>query len=129
MRQKGHKFPFEELNLSRKEAIFLFMIAKSKEGVTSKDLALWLWISPGAVTQFIDNLISKNLVVREEDPIDRRLMRVTLTEFARSKFEGFRKGYLGKMTPYFSTLSDEELSQLNKLLEKLQLSAEQARDL
>jgi len=126
-RHKGHKFPFEDLNLSRKETIFLFMIAKSKDGVTSKDLAMWMWISPGAVTQFIDNLVAKNLVVREEDPNDRRSMKVTLTDFARSKFESFRKGYMGTVTPFFANLSDSELSQLNTLLEKLHTSAENSR--
>ncbi|MFS8131049.1 MAG: MarR family winged helix-turn-helix transcriptional regulator [Candidatus Dojkabacteria bacterium] len=121
LREEGRKRPFAELNLSRKQIIFLFLIAKSKDGVTSKDLSIFLFISPGAVTQFIDRLIEMNLVKREEDPADRRSIKITLTDYAKSKFNEFRKGYVTSITPFFDKLSDEELIQLTGLLNKLAL--------
>ena len=50
-------------------------------------------MTPGAITQFMDVLIEKNLVKREEDPNDRRIVRLKLTPSAKSQMEQFRKAF------------------------------------
>jgi len=115
---------FEDLGLSRKHIFFLLILARSKEGMSVKDIASFLHVSPGAVTQFIDMLIEKDLVERSEDPNDRRGIKVKLTENARSKFSNIRKGFMGGLTPYFSNFSEEELHQFINLLDKIGKSSE-----
>ncbi len=111
--------PHEPL-LSPPQARLAFTIAKYKdEGISVKELAKIANITPGAITQFTDVLIMKNLVTREEDPNDRRIVRLKLTSVARSHMEKFRKDFLTAASRKLDVLSVEELSQLNILLSKV----------
>lgn len=84
-----------------------------------KELARVANITPGAITQFMDVLITKNLVRREEDQDDRRIIRLKLTPSARSQMEKFRKDFLGSATRKFDVLSADELKELVNLLTKV----------
>ena len=97
----------------------LFFIARQNEEVAAKDLAEMLGVTPGAVTQFVDGLVDMGLVKREEDIMDRRIIRIKLTELARSKLEEFRKGYLASASQVFDILSDAEIKELVRLLDKV----------
>jgi DNA-binding MarR family transcriptional regulator len=59
------------------------------------------------------------LVRREEDVKDRRIMRIKLTELARSKLEEFKKGYLASVSQVFDILNDAEIKELVRLLDKV----------
>ena len=84
----------QEPLLSPPQARLVFTIAKYKEdGISVKELARIANITPGAITQFMDVLITKNLVTREEDPNDRRIVRLRLTSSANSQMEKFRKEF------------------------------------
>jgi DNA-binding MarR family transcriptional regulator len=87
-------------------------------GVSVKVLAVVLSVTPGAVTQFIDALVEKALVSREEDHIDRRLLRIKLTKFAKDKFTEFKRDYFAAVSRVFDSLSDEDVMQLTGLLMK-----------
>lgn len=114
--------PFSDLKLSRRQIFFLFIVAKSKEGISVKDLARFSRVTSGAVTQFIDILIEKKLVKREADPQDRRALKIKLTDYARSRFDNFKKGYFNSISPAFKNLTTEELNTLFYLLEKVEPS-------
>src|SRR3990170_3653135 len=75
----GPRFPFGEFTLGASQVRILFSIAKEKGGASVKDLAEILGVTPGAVTQFVDGLVEKDLVKREEDLSDRRILRIKLT--------------------------------------------------
>jgi DNA-binding MarR family transcriptional regulator len=114
----GQGFRFSELKLGPPQGRILFFIAKQKEEVAVKDLAEMLNVTPGAVTQLVDALVEMGLVRREEDVKDRRIIRIKLTELARSKLEEFRKGYLASASRVFDVLSDAEIGELVRLLDK-----------
>lgn len=120
----NHGFPFGELKLNRPQVMILFFISKKKEGVSSKELAKFLNVTSGAITQFIDVLVEKKLVQREEDSKDRRLLRIKLTKTAKDKFEAFKKVYYRSVTPAFDKLSEKEMEQFMILLGKINISAE-----
>ncbi len=128
LHKNKQRFPFEDLNLSRREIIFLFIIGKSQDGISVKDLSKFQRITSGAVTQFIDSLIEKNLVKREEDTYDRRVIKIKLTDYAKSKFNNFKKGYVESLVPFFDNLTDEELDQFINILEKLRSNTATAED-
>ncbi len=111
--------PPPEPILSPPQVHLLFIIGRRKEGISVKDLAEISSVTPGAITQFIDPLVEKGLVAREGDPNDRRIVRLKLTEQARSHFEKFRKEHLESMFKIFEVLNDDEIKQLIALFTKI----------
>jgi DNA-binding MarR family transcriptional regulator len=116
---KGQGFKFCEFVLRPPQVRILFFIAGQHEEVAVKDLVEMLNVTPGAVTQFVDALVKMDLVRREEDSKDRRIIRIKLTELARSKLEEFRKGYLASASRVFDILSDAEIKEMVRLLDKV----------
>lgn len=119
----GQGFPFGEFTLNMPQVRMLFLVASKKQGASVKELAEMLNVTPGAVTQFLDALVAKGLVRRGEDPNDRRMLRIKLTELAGSKFEGFKTDYFVSASRVFDTLNEEEIGQLIKLLAKINIPA------
>jgi DNA-binding MarR family transcriptional regulator len=106
--------------LSPPQVHLLFIIAAGKEaGISVKDLAERSSVTPGAITQFVDGLVEQRLVAREGDPNDRRIVRLKLTDLAKSQFENFRKEHLASMFKIFEALTDEEIKQLIALFTKM----------
>ncbi len=73
------------LPLSPPQMHLLFSIAGRKDGASVKDLAGRTSVTSGAITQFADGLVEMGLVTREGDPVDRRIVRLKLTELAKSQ--------------------------------------------
>lgn len=115
----GQGFKFSEFVLRMPQARIMFFIAKNREEVSVKDLAEMLGVTPGAVTQFVDGLVEMDLVRREEDSKDRRIIRIKLTPLALGKLEEFKKGYLKSASRLFDVLSDAEIGELFRLLDKV----------
>jgi DNA-binding MarR family transcriptional regulator len=106
--------------LSPPQARLAFTIAKYKEeGISVKDLARIADITPGAITQFTDVLIAKNLVTREEDPSDRRIVRLKITQSAKIQMETFRKAFLTAASRKLAVLDTNDLKHLNNILDKV----------
>ena len=117
-----HGFSFGDIVLTKPQINIFFFVAHHQDGVSVKEIAKFLNVTKGAITQFIDTLVEKNLVKREEDTRDRRLQRIRLTEFAESRFEQFKKSYYTSLNKLFDGLNDKEVEQLVSLLEKLRIS-------
>lgn len=100
----------------------LFHVSKEKTGVTMKELAEHLCVTGGAVTQFIDDLVEKDMLVREHDAADRRSVKVRLSKKGEEHFTNFKREYLKVLTPRFAHLTDEELEMMIKLLNKITIS-------
>src|SRR5258708_35398805 len=105
-----HKF--DHLPIGRPHIGILFMLGQNKEGISTKDIAQKLHVTPGAVTQLIDKLVEKKIVERHEDKIDRRILKVTLTDFAKNRFSKFKANYINSISEMFTNLDDNELTKL-----------------
>jgi DNA-binding MarR family transcriptional regulator len=116
----GQGFKFSAFVLRPPQVRILFFIARQNEEVAVRDLAEMLDVTPGAVTQFVDGLVKMDLVRREADARDRRIIRIKLTGLARSKLEEFRNGYLASASRVFDILSDVEIRELVRLLDKVE---------
>jgi DNA-binding MarR family transcriptional regulator len=121
-----HGFPFGELKLSRPEVMLLFFISRKSGGVSSKDLTSFLHVTSGAITQFIDGLEEKKLVKRDEDPKDRRILRISLTETAKNEFTVFKKNYYRSVSPLFRRLDEKEIKQFIGLLDKIDIGTDES---
>lgn len=122
MRHVRHPGPPPEPVLSPPQLHLLFTIAGRKEGISVKELAEGASVTPGAITQFVDALVERGLVMREGDPNDRRIVRLKLTELARNQFEKFRKEHLAAFSRVFAVLTDDEIKQLIALMTKIENS-------
>ena len=122
MRHVHHSSIPSEPPLSPPQVHLLFSIASKQEGISVKELAERTSVTPGAITQFVDGLVEMGLVMREGDPNDRRIVRLKLTELAKSQFEHFRKDYLTSASRVFDVLSNDEIKQLITLFDKINTS-------
>jgi len=120
-----HNISAQGTSLSPPQAQLLITIASSDNGGLSvKELAESINVTPGAITQFADVLIEKGLVKRESDANDRRIVRMKLTTSGRNQFEALSKEFLTSATQAFDALGNDELTQLITLLTKISLRSE-----
>lgn len=112
-------FSFGTLKVSRPQVMILFFIAEQKNSTSVKDLAKFLHITPGGVSQFINNMVVKKLLIREEDVSDRRSINIKMTPVAKRQFNNFKNKYLMSISRVFDSLSLEELERLIELIGKI----------
>lgn len=117
----ANQFPIANATVGGQQVRILFYLARNHGGVSVKELAEKLNVTSGAVTQFIDALVEKNLVKREEDLNDRRLLRMRLTKQAKREFPDFIRAYFATVSRAFNSLSDKELATLLELLNKINI--------
>ncbi|MBE6071500.1 MAG: MarR family transcriptional regulator [Clostridium butyricum] len=82
-------------------------------------IASTLNISKSNMTPIIDKLISYGLVKRYNDPKDRRILRVELTDLALKIFDTFKDYMRSTLLGKLSLLSNEDISEIQTCIEKL----------
>lgn len=117
--RKDHCFSFDGLALRRQEMMILFFLNEKQGQASVKEIAKFLNVTSGAVTQFTDGLVDKKLVERRVDLIDRRQVNIKLMPNVKNDFSSFKNKYLESISESFSILSDDELRQLISLLGKV----------
>lgn len=121
------RFGVDEQKLTRPQICILMLLSKKKEGVAVKDLAKKFNVTSGAITQFIDSLVEKGLVKREEDQSDRRTIKIKLSESGKNKFKNFKKNYFKSLNPMFDSLKNDEIKKLRFLLSKVTIPSNSKR--
>lgn len=112
------KYGWKEIGLSHAQMGMLYLLHYHPEA-SVKEAADFLGISKSAATQLLDPLADKGLIERQNDPSDRRIVRLSLTgkggqalkKMAKHKYAGLRSA--------MEALSQEELRQLNHLYKKM----------
>lgn len=83
------------------------------------DIAHKLGISKPNMTPIIDKLIKEDLVCRQEDPHDRRIVRVELTKKAHDMGESHKQHLRDALLRKISSLSSEDLTKMGDLVRNL----------
>jgi DNA-binding MarR family transcriptional regulator len=125
MRNFVHYSKISGLSLSQIAA--LARIHKSASGVS--DLGEELGVTSAAASQMLDRLVQQNLILRSEDPVDRRAKQIVLTEKGQQALkEGFnaRQAWLEDLA---ATLSDREKEQVIAALNILITKAKQLENI
>ena len=112
------KSSWKEFGLSHAQMGMLYLLHYHSQ-VSVKETADFLGISKSAATQLLDPLTDKGLVKRQDDPKDRRIVRLSLTvkgtqvlkKMAKHKYAGLRSA--------MGSLSCQELEQLNRIYQKM----------
>jgi DNA-binding MarR family transcriptional regulator len=74
--------PFFELNLTMPQLKVMLILA-TRGGAGGQELVSVLGVTLATMTGIVDRLVAANLVTRREDPTDRRVRRIDLTDTGR----------------------------------------------
>lgn len=95
-------------------------IKKLADGIASvTDLARAAELNPGAMTRLLDKLEAKGLIVRVDDPADRRALHIHLTEAGTAIWRDIYECGARVRQRALSGMSDAEREQLMHLLEQV----------
>jgi DNA-binding MarR family transcriptional regulator len=104
---------------SQSRVMLLVLIHSFKNGISIKDLAEQLDISSSGASQLVDGLIDSNMLIRKEDPDDRRKILIKPTSKARKSIIEFKESMVVRLNKQTNNLSVVELNQLISLLNKI----------
>ncbi len=88
-------------------------------GLTVKELAAAMLVSPAAVCTSLKRMESVGLIHREADENDRRVVRFYLTERGCETHQRCFEGRSYLQSRQFAGMSDDELCELKRLLDKM----------
>jgi DNA-binding MarR family transcriptional regulator len=92
-----------------------------REGASSPGELARLWqVTPAVLTGIVDRLESRGLVRREPDPLDRRRLRLALTEDGLEASLEVERALTNDLSVQLAMLSPEELAELGRSLDLLQ---------
>lgn len=92
---------------------------REAEGLSMGELSARLMVTGGNVTGITDQLVAEGLVVREDNPQDRRAYIVKLTKEGRRVFREWAEEHEGWVIRLFEGLGDKEKEQFYALLAEL----------
>ncbi len=110
-------------DLTAAQAYALLTLQETGE-ITMNELASEMRLHSTTMTRMIDNLIEKGLVERRQDPDDRRVVRVGLSQPGDSTALRLKRTKREFLETAFSGLSDIERSALLSALQRLESIAE-----
>jgi MarR family transcriptional regulator, 2-MHQ and catechol-resistance regulon repressor len=83
-----------------------------------------VFLTPGSISTAVDRLFSKGLVSREENPEDRRIRLVALTESGKALIRPIYRKHVEDVRQVFADFTLSELRQLERLMKKTGRKAE-----
>jgi DNA-binding MarR family transcriptional regulator len=106
-----------ELDLSFTQLKALVALEAEGEERSVKALAELLGVSLPAMSRAVDGLFERGLVDRREDPVDRRVRQVRLTDAGRQVPQALNEARLSALQGLMSSLDDEQAAALARALE------------
>ena len=97
--------------------VIFYLAQKGPSSVSN--IAKELCISKPNMTPIIDKLLEEGFVTRSEDPKDRRILRIEITEKAMDIFRMKRHIAISSLQATLSDLDEEDKYSLNEILPKL----------
>ncbi|MGA7614398.1 MAG: MarR family transcriptional regulator [Thermoanaerobaculia bacterium] len=86
---------------------------------TIRDVAIFLGISNAAASKAVDKLVKKHFLLREEAEVDRREIRLSLTDSSRKILADYDRARDEKLARIFSDFSSDQLKDASILLDRL----------
>jgi DNA-binding MarR family transcriptional regulator len=93
------------------------------QSVTMRELAKELDVGESAATAVVDRLVRQGLVARRDDPTDRRVVRLALSDTGESLVTKLHATACRKTANLLVSLSDDQLAQLVATMEMLEAAA------
>ena len=106
---------WEEMGINFPQLRILFRV-RAKPGIDLRTLAEQMGISASAASQQVDKLVDQDLLLRKDDPGDRRRLSLELTERGRQATGEISRASRSYLEAALSSLSNAELSDLHRIL-------------
>lgn len=101
------------------------MMETTPQGIPLKDLASALHLTPGTVSELVENLVQKDVLQRVQNPEDRRAVMITVTQKSMGLLAEAEKKISGYVENIWKDFPDAEkqmlISKLEYMREKLEL--------
>lgn len=99
--------------------IAILHAAMEKDDPSMKDVADMLRIQGSSATVIIDRLVLNGELVRMEDPGDRRVVRIGITEAGKKILKSGMKDSIAGMDKLLAVLDERERAAFDKLITKI----------
>ncbi len=99
--------------------IAILHAAMEKDNPSMKDVADMLRIQGSSATVIIDRLVLNGELVRMEDPGDRRVVRIGITEAGKKILKSGMKDSIAGMDKLLAVLDERERAAFDKLITKI----------
>jgi len=97
-----------ELDLTMAQMRGLFMLEAAGRGLALTELAPRMGLSVPAAGRAVDGLVRHGFVARSEDPLDRRIKRLSLTDDGRATLARVTEARLVGLRRFAGSLGDRE---------------------
>ncbi|MEO8250576.1 MAG: MarR family transcriptional regulator [Burkholderiales bacterium] len=94
-------------------------LERAPDGLRMNELSRRMMVTGGNVTGITDQLVGEGLVERVDEPGDRRVYRVRLTERGRALFADLARQHEEWIVDAFAGLSEKDIATLHRLLGKV----------
>lgn len=106
---------WEEMGLTLAQLRILFRV-RAQPGADVRRIAADIGITPSAVSQQVDKLVTRGLLSRQDKPEDRRYVQLQLTEAGHEATGQIRTVSRERVHAMLAHLSDDELRDLRRSL-------------
>ena len=115
-----YKIPEEvvETDLSMKQLLILLSLSL-RDNSTMGELSERLAMNLSTVTRAVDKLVDESLAIRQNDPGDRRIVRVSLSSKAKAVMEKIKKQRRELVASFIRGLSPEDRQKFVGMFENL----------
>jgi DNA-binding MarR family transcriptional regulator len=110
-----------QFNITLPRFDLMAQLERHPEGLKMGVLSKRMMVTGGNVTGITDQLVEENLVMREDNPGDRRAYIVKLTPAGRKVFKQMAESHEKWVLELFAGLSERDVGALYKLLAQLKL--------
>jgi DNA-binding MarR family transcriptional regulator len=119
--------PLFSSHLTLSQLRILMLLSRSK-GMSGSELAEEIGVGLAALSGMIDRLVTNDLVVRQEDPHDRRVRRISLSKSGSDLIGGIITAGAEKERRLLSRLTAGELASLSESMNLLAKVAQEMVD-
>jgi DNA-binding MarR family transcriptional regulator len=104
----------------------ILMLLSRSDGMSGRELSDRVGVGLAALSGMIDRLVTNDLVIRQEDPHDRRVRRISLSKGGAELIRSIITAGAEKQRRLLSRLSDQELTQVADAIQIMVRAAEEA---
>lgn len=115
---RSRKLPILDTTLTMQQLKVLILLSFDNNR-PSQDVAEELGVSLATATGIIDRLVARDLVIRAEDPRDRRVRRVRLTSAGRALIDDLSDTGISHLRAILKSLDTQSLKDYWRILGKL----------
>lgn len=123
-RARSQEFSSHDVNMMDGKGRLLTVL-KTKDGLTQRELSEALDIRPSSVGELLRKLEANDLVIRQNNDADRRVMNVYLTESGRKLIEDSPAVHTEIQVNVLNDISEEEKEVFTRVLTKMIISLEE----